>query len=76
MSNLNVMKTLITDIELFAAALAQARVSVLLKVDDGTLQLVEYGGPIEKYSPVAVRIGGVYYAREVHVFHIREGRKD
>ncbi|MNK90514.1 hypothetical protein D3C87_1105710 [compost metagenome] len=68
------MKTITTDIELFAAAMSQVRVSVAIKIGDGKLQIVDYGGPIEKYSGFSVRIGGAYYAREAHEFLVREDR--
>lgn len=58
------MRILHTGIELFTAALAQVRVTV--RERDG--QIADYGGAIEKYTPVRVKIGGVYYSRDFHVF--------
>ncbi|MEK4349632.1 hypothetical protein MKX41_02215 [Paenibacillus sp. FSL R5-0475] len=62
------MRILVTDIELFAAALVQARVTV--RAVDGSI--ADYGGAIEKYTPNAVRIDGTYYMREVYLFEIKE----
>ncbi|MBU9705905.1 hypothetical protein KSP24_03060 [Paenibacillus sp. AK121] len=58
------MKTLITDVDLLAAALTQARVTVYEK--DG--RIADYGGVIERYTPESVKIAGTYFMREVYVF--------
>lgn len=58
------METLITDLELLAAALTQARVTVYEK--DG--RIADYGGLIERYTPESVKISGTYFMREVYVF--------
>ncbi|MGP0579178.1 hypothetical protein ACTP13_19525 [Paenibacillus peoriae] len=58
------MKTLITDVDLLAAALAQARVTVYEK--DG--RIADYGGVLEKYTPESVKISGTYFRRGEYVF--------
>jgi hypothetical protein len=65
------MKTLITDVELFAAALTQARVTVYEK--DGSI--ADYGGMIEKYTPESVKIAGTYFRRGEYVFKAESARK-
>ncbi|KJK28445.1 hypothetical protein TY89_22980 [Paenibacillus polymyxa] len=58
------MKTLITDVDLLAAALTQTRVTVYEK--DG--HIADYGGLVEKYTPESVKIAGTYFRRGVYVF--------
>ncbi|MBZ6443190.1 MAG UNVERIFIED_CONTAM: hypothetical protein MIN83_12895 [Paenibacillus polymyxa] len=65
------MKTLITDVDLLAAALTQARVTVYEK--DG--HIADYGGVIEKYTPESVKISGTYFMREIYVFKTEDARK-
>jgi hypothetical protein len=62
------MKTLISDIELFAAMLFQVRVTVCAKDSAGHTIIVDYGGPIERYTDISVRIGGENYTRSAHEF--------
>ncbi|WP_348623023.1 hypothetical protein ABFT51_17595 [Paenibacillus peoriae] len=65
------MKTLITDVDLLAAALTQARVTVYEK--DG--RIADYGGVIEKYTPESVKISGTYFMRELYVFKTGSARE-
>ncbi|MBE3649183.1 hypothetical protein [Paenibacillus polymyxa] len=58
------MKSLITDVELLAAALTQVRVTVYEKDES----IADYGGVIERYTPESVKIAGTYFMREVYVF--------
>lgn len=60
-----------TDIELFTAALTQASVTVC--EEDGSI--ADYGGPIERYTPDSVKIGGAYYVRASYEFHVKEATK-
>lgn len=53
------------DKDLFAAALSQVRVSIF---SNG--HLVDYGGVIQKYSPIAVKIQGTYYMRNQYEFRV------
>lgn len=66
--SIHAMKTLISDIELFAAALAQVRVSICVRDNFGRVVIVNYGGPIERYTKVSVKVGGVNYARSMYEF--------
>ncbi|KIL42369.1 hypothetical protein SD70_02225 [Gordoniibacillus kamchatkensis] len=49
-------KTLSSDMELFAAALLQRKVSVWGRTADDSYVLLDAGGIIEKYSPDSVKI--------------------
>ncbi|MNV17405.1 hypothetical protein D3C71_1081930 [compost metagenome] len=69
LSNCISMRTIHSDLELFTAAIKQVRVSVSMKVE-GKLQLVDYGGTIQKYDQYAVKINDTYYVRKVHEFFV------
>ncbi|WP_036746630.1 hypothetical protein [Paenibacillus sp. UNC451MF] len=62
-------KTLITDIELFAASLAQVRVSVIQRTADDIPVFVDCG-LIEKYSTYSVKINGVFYVRDESEYRV------
>jgi len=62
---MNTYKELISNEEFFAAALLQVRVLIFDAQDNS---IVDYGGPVEKYTEFSVRIGGVYYQRHVNIF--------
>lgn len=64
---MNTYRELISNEEFFAAALLQIRVFV---VDAGDQSLVDYGGPVQRYTEFSVRIGGVYYPRHLHIFKV------
>lgn len=58
------MRKIVTDDELLTAALTQVRVTV--REHEG--QIADYGGVIEKITPVSVKIGGAYYFRNMYCF--------
>jgi hypothetical protein len=63
--------TLTFDIHFFAAALSQAKVSVWVRhSDNDTVTLEEYGGTVEKYTPMSVKINGAYYVRSSYEFRV------
>ncbi|QDH23441.1 hypothetical protein [Saccharibacillus brassicae] len=64
---MNTYKELISNEEFFAAALLQVRVFV---IDAEDRSLVDYGGPVQKYTEFAVRIGGTYYQRHLYIFKV------
>lgn len=66
---MNTYKELISNEEFFAAALLQVQVLVFDAQDNS---IVDYGGPVEKYTEFSVRIGGAYYQRHMHVFKVSE----
>ncbi|CAI6023035.1 hypothetical protein PAECIP112173_00327 [Paenibacillus sp. JJ-100] len=57
------------DMDFFAAALSQERVSVWQVLEEGE-QLMDYGGPIEEYSPFSIKIMGERYFRSVFEFRL------
>ncbi|MGW8444414.1 hypothetical protein ACWGXJ_26265 [Paenibacillus sp. S33] len=63
-------KVLKSDIELFAAALRQARVYVVQSLSEDIVSVVDYGGTIEKFSPDSVKIAGAYYIRNQFEFRV------
>ncbi|WP_080683011.1 hypothetical protein [Paenibacillus polymyxa] len=54
-------KVLKSDIELFATALSQIRVYVLKPLSEDMVEVVDYSGPLEKFTPESVKISGKYY---------------
>lgn len=59
--------TLVTDMELFAAALFQRKVLVIQRRNNVVLL---YPGTIEQYDEERVRINGSYYKRNECDFHV------
>ena len=62
-------KVLREDIDFFAAALSQERVSVW-HVLEGKEHIIDYGGPVEAYSEVSIKIMGSRYFRNVFEFRL------
>ncbi|PWW37414.1 MULTISPECIES: hypothetical protein [Paenibacillus] len=67
----NIYKSLITDMDFLAAALSQVRVSVWHVLGDRE-QLIDYGGPVEEYSPVSIKIMGKRYFRNMFEFRVQK----
>ncbi|WP_179033347.1 hypothetical protein [Paenibacillus kribbensis] len=63
-------KVLRSDIELSAAALSQVRVYVVQPLSEDMVEVVDYGGAIEKFSPSSVKIAGKYYMRNQFEFRV------
>ncbi|UMY55384.1 MULTISPECIES: hypothetical protein [Paenibacillus] len=63
-------RVLNSDIELFAAALNQARVYVVQSLREDMVSVVDYGGTIEKFSPDTIKIAGAYYMRNQFEFRV------
>lgn len=63
-------KVLKSDIELFAAALSQVRVYVVQPLSEDIVEVVDYGGPIEKFSPESIKINGKYFMRNQFEFRV------
>lgn len=59
------------DAEFFAAALFQVRVSVWHVQEDGQ-HIIDYGGPVEEYSPVSIKIMGKRYFRNTFEFRAQK----
>jgi len=65
-----VSKVIHTDTELFAASLFQLHVSVWERTADDIPVRTEDGGVIEKFTPLSVKINGVYYVRSECEFRV------
>ncbi|WP_264453539.1 hypothetical protein [Paenibacillus polymyxa] len=63
-------KVLKSDIELFAAALSQVRVYVVQPLSEDLIDIVDYGGPIERYTPESIKINGNYFMRNQFEFRV------
>ncbi|MGZ0042040.1 hypothetical protein [Paenibacillus ottowii] len=63
-------KVLKSDIELFAAALSQVRVYVVQPLGEDLIDIVDYGGPVEKYTPESIKINGSYFFRKQFEFRV------
>ncbi|MNN74084.1 hypothetical protein D3C81_1902480 [compost metagenome] len=59
----NTYKVLKSDIDFLAAALSQARVTVFELRGDLAGCIVDYGGPVQKWSPESIKISEAYYRR-------------
>ncbi|WP_025693234.1 hypothetical protein [Paenibacillus zanthoxyli] len=64
------MGCLDTDIELFTAALLQAR--IIIRKKDGAV--VNCGGSIQRFTPFTVKIGGLSYIRNEFDFVVYSPR--
>lgn len=58
------------DLDFFTAALSQDRVAVWHVIEDED-HLIDYGGVVEGYSPIAIRIAGNRYLRSTLEFRVR-----
>ncbi|NOV02043.1 hypothetical protein [Paenibacillus planticolens] len=64
-------KTLLTDMQLFAAALTQVNVAVIQRTADDIPVFLAVG-VIRKYSPFEVQVGDFTYIREESEFRVEE----
>lgn len=62
-------RVLIEDMDFYVAALRQDRV-ILWHVLENVEHLIDYGGVVESYSPIAVKIEGKRFIRETFEFRI------
>ncbi|MDH2330512.1 hypothetical protein [Paenibacillus polymyxa] len=63
-------KVLKSDIELFAAALSQERVYVVQPLGEDLIDIVDYGGTVEKITPESIKINGSYFFRKQFEFRV------
>ncbi|MGQ3477731.1 hypothetical protein [Paenibacillus sp. TY11] len=63
-------KVLGSDIELFAAALSQVRVYVVQPLGKDLIDIVDYGGVVQKITPESVKINGSYFMRNQFEFRV------
>ncbi|MNB77488.1 hypothetical protein D3C75_241740 [compost metagenome] len=62
---------LTSDADFLTASLAGARVSVWFRLDpDPVGHLMDFGGHVEGYSPVSIKIAGSRYLRERFEFRV------
>ncbi|WP_285074605.1 hypothetical protein [Paenibacillus sp. UMB7766-LJ446] len=64
-------KVLFTDMDFLVAALTQVRVSVWHVLGDRE-HIIDYGGPVEEYSPVSIKIIGKRYFRDTFEFRVQK----
>ena len=50
------------------AALSQSKVDIVKALDDQMMEIIEYGGHVEKYTPESIIIEGAYYLRNQYEF--------
>lgn len=63
-------RVLTTDTDLFTAALAQSRVAVIETRGVQAGCIVDYGGPIQRWTPESVKIADAYYRRREFEFRV------
>ncbi|ASR50028.1 hypothetical protein B4V02_22630 [Paenibacillus kribbensis] len=63
-------KVLRSDIELFAAVLSRVRVYVVQPLGEDLIDIVNYGGPVEKIMPEFIKINGFYFFRNQFEFRV------
>lgn len=63
-------KILTTDADLLTAALAQSRVAVFETRGDLADCIVDYGGPIQRWTPESVKISDAYYLLSEFEFRV------
>lgn len=68
-------KVLKSDKDLFISALAQKRVHVVQITENGIDNIIDYGGPIQKFTVDTVKIADTYYIRNVYEFRVRIPKK-
>lgn len=64
-------RVLKTDIDFLAAALTQVRVSVWHVLDERE-DIIDYGGPVDAYSVVSIKIMGKRYFRNTFEFRVQK----
>lgn len=68
---MNTYRVLQTDMDYLAAALTQVRVSVWHVLDDRE-NIIDYGGPVESYIEVSIKIMGKRYFRDKFEFRVQK----
>ncbi|WP_339851191.1 hypothetical protein MKY42_11685 [Paenibacillus sp. FSL W7-1088] len=67
----NTYRLLKDDMDFFLAALSQVRVSVWHVQEDGQ-HIIDYGGPVEAFSTVFIKIMGKRYFRNTFEFRTQK----
>lgn len=68
---MNTYRVLQTDMDFLTAALIQVRVSVWHVLDDRE-NIIDYGGPVESYTEVSIKIMGKRYFRDKFEFRVQK----
>ncbi|MCP3809965.1 hypothetical protein NLX78_22320 [Paenibacillus sp. Lou8.1] len=63
-------KVLKSDLELFAAALSQARIYMVQPLNEGLIDIVDYSGAVENITPESVKINGTFFMRNQFEFRV------
>ncbi|CAH1058833.1 hypothetical protein [Paenibacillus pseudetheri] len=66
----NVYKVIQTDSEFLTAALSQSQVEILELRGDLADFVIDCEGPVQKWSPVSVKVADTYYIRSEFEFRI------
>ncbi|MEK3865793.1 hypothetical protein MHH60_20185 [Paenibacillus sp. FSL H7-0716] len=66
----NVYKVLKTDAEFLSAALKQSQVDILERCGDLAGCVIDCEGPVQKWSPVSVKVADAYYMRNEFEFRM------
>ncbi|OME84736.1 hypothetical protein BK122_06315 [Paenibacillus pabuli] len=68
---MNTYRVLQTDMDFLAAALTQGHISVWHVLGDRE-HIIDYGGSVEEYSPVSIKIMGKRYFRDTFEFRVQK----
>jgi hypothetical protein len=66
----NVYKVLQTDSDFLTAALSQSQVEILERRGDMAGCTMDCGGPVQKWSPMSVKVADAYYMRSEFEFRM------
>jgi hypothetical protein len=66
----NIYKVLNTDSEFLTAALSQSQVEILEQRGDLADCIIDCEGPVQKWSPVSVKVADAYYMRTEFEFRM------
>ncbi|OME09860.1 hypothetical protein [Paenibacillus odorifer] len=66
----NIYKVLNTDAEFLTAALSQSQVDILERRGDLFDCIIDSGGPVQKWSPISVKVADAYYMRNEFEFRM------
>jgi hypothetical protein len=65
-----IYKVLKTDSEFLTAALSQSQVDILERCGDLAGCIIDCEGPVQKWSPVSVKVEDAYYMRSEFEFRV------
>ncbi|QSF42718.1 hypothetical protein [Paenibacillus tianjinensis] len=68
-------KVLVTDADLFTAALAEANIYVVQMLEGQPHVIADYAGPLQKWTPDYIMLAGMAYKRSEYEFRVRLPKK-